>query len=109
MTTDREPEAWDQCPIGTLKQMEGRIRTDQRRQFLRTLAKGSAAVVLLGAGGVVTAQWMLKEETQLACGEVMELLPDYVSRRLDEDLSKRVAAHLDVCPPCRSHYEEMVG
>lgn len=109
MTEDREPEAWARCPMGTLKQMEGQIRTDQRRDFLRALAKGSAAVVLLGAGGVVAAQWMLREKTQLACSEVMELLPDYVSHELDEDLSKRVAAHLAVCPPCRAHYEEMVG
>lgn len=109
MTEDREPEAWCPCPIGTVSRMLGHVRMGQRRQFLRALAKGSAAVVLLGTGGVVAAQWMLHEEKQLSCKEVVELLPDYVSHQLDEDLSKRVADHLAVCPPCQAHYEEMVG
>ena len=111
MTEDREPNAWCQCPVGTVKQMVGQIRLDQRREFLRTLAKGSAAVLLLGAGGVVTAQWMLKEEGQakgqLACSDVMELLPDYVAHRLEDGVSDQVATHLAKCPPCRAHYEEL--
>ena len=109
MTKDREPEAWAQCPLGVLKQMTGQIRVDQRRDFLRTVAKGSAAVLLLGAGGVVAAQWRRDSEAQLACGQVVDLLPDYVAHRLDENLSKRVAAHLAKCPPCNAHYKEMVG
>lgn len=113
MNNNGEPEAWQACPVGMVKQMVGRIRVDRRRDFLRTLVKGSAAVVLLGAGGVVAAQWMQKEQAQrngeLACSRVVELLPDYQARRLDSDLMRRVAAHLEKCPSCAAHYEAMVG
>lgn len=113
MTTDRDPEAWAQCPLGMLKQMVGQIRVDQRREFLRTLAKGAAAALLLGAGGVMVAQWMGEDDgqpaAQLACGEVVKLLPDYVAHRLDGNLTQRVADHLAKCRGCRTHYEEMAS
>jgi hypothetical protein len=113
MNTDREAQAWQECPPGELKGMVAQIRVGQRREFLRTLAKSSAAVILFGAGGVVAGRWMLKEQSQgnqqLACRQVVELLPEYVAHRLDANLTQKVAAHLAKCPPCRAHYEEMVA
>lgn len=113
MSTDREAEAWQECPPGELKEMVAQIRVGQRREFLRTLARGSAAVVILGSGGVVASQWMLREGAgghgHLACGKVMDLLPEYAAHRLDTDLTQRVAAHLAKCPPCKAHYQEMVA
>ncbi len=113
MNTDREAEAWQECPPDELKGMVAQIRVGQRREFLRSLGKGSAAVLLLGAGGIVARQWKLKEQSQgnqqLACRQVMDLLPEYAAHRLDTDLTQSVAAHLTKCPPCKAHYEEMVG
>ncbi len=113
MNTDREAEAWQECPPGELKGMVAQIHVCQRREFLRTLAKGSAAVLLLGAGGIVAGQWMLKEGArengQLACRQVMDLLPEYAAHQLDTDLTQRVATHLAKCPPCLAHYEEMLA
>ncbi len=110
MNIDREPEAWQECPPGELKQMVGRIRLERRRDFVRTLAKGTAAVVVLGAGGLVASQWMhTPTHGKLACSKVTELMPDYKARRLDSDLMERVATHLANCSKCNAHYQEMVG
>ena len=111
MNTDRTSDTWEGCPPGELKQMVGQIRLDERRRFLRQVAKGSAAVILLGAGGVVASQWLLKDRMDrfggLACSRVMELLPTYKGRQLEDDLMRRVAIHLENCPKCEAHYQGM--
>ena len=36
----------------------------------------------------------------IPCIEVVELLTDYLEGALDEELQRRVEAHLELCPPC---------
>ena len=45
--------------------------------------------------------------THISCIEVVELVSDYLDGELDPVTARRVAAHLELCPPC-AHYVEQI-
>jgi predicted anti-sigma-YlaC factor YlaD len=47
-------------------------------------------------------------EPGLRCTEVVELVSDYLEGELDPDTSRRVEAHLALCPPCRVYVEQVM-
>jgi anti-sigma factor (TIGR02949 family) len=36
----------------------------------------------------------------LSCGEVLEVIQSYIDGEIDAATARKVAAHLDRCPPC---------
>jgi anti-sigma factor RsiW len=43
----------------------------------------------------------------LPCNEAVELLTDYLEGALDEETTRRVEAHLELCPPCAVYLEQL--
>jgi anti-sigma factor RsiW len=43
----------------------------------------------------------------MTCQELVELVTDYFDGALDEAARDRFEAHLDVCPECEHHVEQM--
>jgi predicted anti-sigma-YlaC factor YlaD len=43
----------------------------------------------------------------LPCIEVVELVSDYLEGTLDPETERRVAEHLDLCPPCVTYVEQV--
>jgi predicted anti-sigma-YlaC factor YlaD len=43
----------------------------------------------------------------LPCIEVVELVSDYLEGALDPETERRVAEHLDLCPPCVTYVEQV--
>jgi predicted anti-sigma-YlaC factor YlaD len=37
----------------------------------------------------------------MSCGQIQELLDDFISKKLDDRLKAQVQSHLDVCPDCK--------
>ena len=46
-------------------------------------------------------------EPGLRCTEVVELVSDYLEGELDPETSRRVEAHLALCPPCLVYVEQV--
>ncbi|HEV8549464.1 MAG TPA: zf-HC2 domain-containing protein [Polyangiaceae bacterium] len=44
---------------------------------------------------------------ELVCKEVVELVNEYLSHRLDEQARRAFDAHLETCPPCTTYLEQM--
>jgi anti-sigma factor RsiW len=45
----------------------------------------------------------------IPCIEVVELVSDYLDGNLDPETHERVAAHLELCPPCVTYVEQVRG
>jgi anti-sigma factor RsiW len=43
----------------------------------------------------------------IPCIEVVELVSDYLDGNLDPETRERVAAHLELCPPCVTYVEQV--
>ena len=43
----------------------------------------------------------------IPCVEVVELVSDYLDGNLDPETERRVAAHLELCPPCVTYVEQV--
>jgi anti-sigma factor RsiW len=43
----------------------------------------------------------------IPCIEVVELVSDYLDGNLDPATERRVAAHLELCPPCVTYIEQV--
>jgi anti-sigma factor RsiW len=43
----------------------------------------------------------------LPCNEAVELLTDYLEGALDDVTTRRVEAHLDLCPPCQVYLDQL--
>jgi anti-sigma factor RsiW len=46
-------------------------------------------------------------EAHIPCIEVVELVSDYLDGNLDPATERRVAAHLELCPPCVTYVEQV--
>jgi anti-sigma factor RsiW len=46
-------------------------------------------------------------EAGLPCIEVVELVSDYLDGNLDAAMARRVAEHLELCPPCVTYVEQV--
>jgi anti-sigma factor RsiW len=46
-------------------------------------------------------------EAHIPCIEVVELVSDYLDGNLDPATERRVAAHLELCPPCVNYVEQV--
>ncbi len=44
-------------------------------------------------------------ERHIPCEEVIRAIWDYLDEETDADLANRIRYHLEICPPCREHYE----
>ncbi len=64
------------------------------------------------AAAYFTTGW-LRQPTEyryggIACSEVKPLLPDYLAKKLDAELVRKIDVHLTECPDCRPMYRRMV-
>ena len=50
---------------------------------------------------------MKRSVAELTCKDVVELLSDYLGRRLQPDESGPLEQHLIVCDPCTAYLEQM--
>jgi hypothetical protein len=89
------------------------IQVRHRRRALKQLGAAGAAVVVFGiVGYAAIGRTHFPRETRyggLACGEVMELLPDYQAKRLSAELSHKVTLHLRQCPDCGPTFRSAGG
>lgn len=97
---------WRQCPPGEIERLAGRLRQRRRRRlWLRSSALAATVVVLAAA----VMLWSLGEPNYggLTCTDVISFAEDYRNDRLEPELRAHVVTHLENCPNCRAHYEEM--
>lgn len=127
-TNDSPPE-WAPCDAGTLGGLSQRLRADHSRGVQKRLAGGVLTVA--AAAVLALAVWpsgTLNEGVapgfgnpsslvaKIDCNRCLELMPGYYDRLvsaetnaaadLSADQATAVAAHLEVCPRCREHFEE---
>ena len=50
---------------------------------------------------------MTEPPAHLRCNEAVELLTDYLEGALDAETTRRVEAHLELCPPCATYLEQL--
>ena len=93
---------WGPCPIGTVGNLVTRMRQDRTR---RSVVQGlfvATSCLLLAAGSFMTWRHLGSPRiTEMTCAQVQQLLPDYIARALDRDLTASIAAHLTGCEHCR--------
>lgn len=110
MATQQEQD-WSPCPTGELSKMIDTRRARKRRKVIDRCAVVLASVMgVVAIGGFALGLFTpdpAAAPASIACSEVLDHLPDYVRGTLDDSLQQRMAAHLDHCPSCHSHYEEL--
>ena len=47
------------------------------------------------------------DDVEIACQEFVELVTDYLEGTLPEEVEHAVAAHLELCEPCRIYLEQI--
>jgi hypothetical protein len=74
---------------------------------MRTVGRASilTALILIVATSVGVAVSLYNPE--LTCGDVVRLLPEYDQGHLSARLARQVHDHLERCPGCREHHEEV--
>ena len=114
MTATDDQQDWDACPAGELTKMVQARSAQRRRKTVDRLAVVAAgALVCLAIGGFTLGLFTPEPDAggrhgDLACSEVLPLLPGYIEGEIDDDQQRRVAAHLEHCPGCKSRYEQMM-
>ncbi|GAA4419947.1 zf-HC2 domain-containing protein [Bremerella cremea] len=108
--SEREP--WIQCPAGELSKLQQSLQardaqTLSRRRFL--MAGGGAAAAVAGGGLLVLTLGQRQGDCQnLTCIAAVELMPSYIDGTLtDQQARTSLEAHLDRCPKCQRHLEEL--
>jgi hypothetical protein len=112
MTTPATPPGeWGPCPSGKLKLLARGERVRQRRHFV-IRATGAVGAVALVSGAV--HQWIGSPEpvhdpviAGISCSRVKELSTKFVSGTLEDDLTRRITAHVKQCPSCSALLESM--
>jgi len=114
MNTRTNPtDAWESCEKGFLVGLSQQAkRTHRKRVAVRA---GVVSVALFLMGGV--ALWTSLGSHQslghypggIACKEVREQLPNYLSGTISPDFQQRMATHLDACSYCQELMQEMQG
>ncbi len=112
MTTPvKPPEEWVPCPSGKLKLLAQGERRRQRRQFLirATGVVGAAALVSGAVHQVIRSLGPVHDPVVagIACSRVKSLAPKFVSGDLEDDLIRRIEAHVQRCPGCAAMIEAM--
>ena len=112
MAAQQEQE-WSPCPAGELSKMIDTRRARKRRKVIDRCAVVLASVMgLVAVGGFALGLFTpdpAAAPASIACSEVLDHLPEYVRGTLDDSLQQRMATHLDHCPSCHSHYEELLA
>ena len=50
-----------------------------------------------------------QDVVEIACQEFVELVTDHLEGTLAEDVERAIAAHLELCEPCRIYLEQIRG
>ena len=107
-----EQQEWEPCPAGELAKMVGARRSRQRRKVIDRVAVVAAGVMACIAIGGYTLSLFTPDAPQgvrsIACSEVLPQLPSYVQGDLADATRGDISAHLQHCPSCRTHYEELL-
>ncbi|MEQ8790622.1 MAG: zf-HC2 domain-containing protein [Pirellulaceae bacterium] len=109
---NQHDDNWDACPDGELSRMVGQIRAARQRRITNRAAAGAATLLIALTVVGLTASWLgggaqAEQPAPIACPRVRELLPAYTQAKLDSDLNKRIAHHLEHCPRCRQLNEQL--
>ena len=91
-------DEWEDCPKGTLQSVANRSRGQ------RTIKRAAWAIPLTLVMMLAWAGWLpspfSSKSDELACDQVVKLLPDYASSSLSPTRRAQVEQHLKKCPFC---------
>lgn len=111
MTTDSNSTIWEPCPQGTLSGLsQGLKRRRRRAEMTRDAGVMSVLLIALTAGWFAVRSTKSSEESRyggITCAELKQIVPDYLTRDLDQLLVSRIEKHLTACPQCREYVREM--
>ena len=48
-----------------------------------------------------------QDVVEIACQEFVELVTEHLERTLPQDVENAIAAHLELCEPCRTYLEQI--
>ncbi|MGY1631791.1 anti-sigma factor family protein [Geodermatophilus sp. SYSU D01186] len=48
-----------------------------------------------------------RDVLEIACREFVELVTEHLERALPQDVENAIAAHLELCEPCRTYLEQI--
>ena len=104
--TSNAPNDWNDCPPGEIGGLVESLQSRRRRKTLRQAAGVSTALVLFAL--LVTSWfsgWFAGPQPlhAISCKKVHSLAPQFVSGRLDADLSAEIQEHLEECKMCREY------
>mgnify|MGYP002624187451 CR=1 FL=1 len=107
-----EEQEWQSCPSGELSKMVEAKRARHRRKRIDRFAVVAAGVMAFIAIGGFSLGLFTPDggngTRAMACSEVVPQLSAYVQGDLDESIRNDIAAHLNYCPSCRTHHQELL-
>ncbi len=96
---------WNDCPPGEIAGLVQSLKKQRQRKTFQQAAGVTGVVVLLVfAGSFLFSGWFLGG-SGIACKQVRELAPQYVTHALDQELTAKITHHLKTCDHCRTHFE----
>lgn len=100
---------WEQCEAGEITAMVDRRRRAQRARTTSRLVVGTASLaVLVGTCAVWFANPKGYVFGGIDCKECMTHAKAYFAEEIDDpDLRESVRIHLEECPRCHPHVEEL--
>lgn len=105
---------WTPCEPGTLLRMVGKQR--QWRNFRRSILVAAAVLLAITGATLLRSTWQNDSAAPAAvdyyyggmtCSEVVPLLDDFASGRVDAGTRARMVEHLRLCGKCRSEQERL--
>lgn len=108
---DRVPEdPWAECPPGTVRQLQHRMKSKRRQEVARQVAVSAALV-----GLVLVGAWSMQRALVpgslgpggVSCEFVLSNLDAYSAGELSLKQQASVGEHLQLCAPCRAKMDAM--
>ncbi len=107
-TPTPDPDLWRPVPRGTFARLasDSAARRSRRRVAVTGLAACLAVTTVWAAVGVAYVRLALPDESGfeyagIRCGEVRDLLPEYLAGTLPRTKSAQVRAHVTKCSICK--------
>lgn len=108
MDASHQTEAqWQSCKPGTLTSRGAAAKASGRRRRLALQVAGAGCAIAAVGFGVWLASHPGSIDRRefhyggIACRDVRANMADYQMRRLPDELTRRIAAHLEQCPACQ--------
>jgi hypothetical protein len=98
-SSDETSNEWGPCPAGTVGRLVGSLKHHRRMRKVKQVTAAAGCLLVL----VVLGRSLLTTSTPprtLSHAEVEQIADQFIRGELDEERTRMVEAHIEVCPQC---------